>query len=205
MRRRKQGMTVIELMIAGILTLLVGAGTYALLTRAWNTHDALITQNMVQREARAALDMACDGLRDISPWNQDNVKAYRDVSGNTFMGSYSGLPEPFTIAHNLAAHKLLRATSRGVVASVSNILSFNVTYVARVPTTDGSAQWVRITDMNNNPTRRQYDARINRAAMVYVTVTAQYASPMTGVVYTSTLTSAVKIRNQFYSVVPPSG
>lgn len=201
MRRRTHGVTIIELLIIGVITLLAGAGIFTLVTRAWANHDALLTQNMVQRQARAALDLACDGIRNTSPWNTQGVIAFSHPT-NSFVGQYvDGIS--WTIFRHQSTNQLRRTSDTGITTVISNIKEFEVTFEVRA-SGNGALVWQQISNMNNNPTNSTVDPRINQVATVYVRVTAQ-AADSRGILYTSTLQSAVKVRNQFYDIAPPLG
>src|SRR5947209_19381547 len=66
--RHRRGLTIIELLVAGLIAVVVGSGVLALATASWQSHDAILAQNQVQREARAGLDMVCHYVRNLWPW-----------------------------------------------------------------------------------------------------------------------------------------
>src|SRR5437879_2608849 len=82
---RLRGVTLIELMVVSIITIMVSAGLFTLLYRSWMNHDVILTQNLVQREARTALDVVCDELRTISKWDYTNI-ALTTYNGNSALG-----------------------------------------------------------------------------------------------------------------------
>src|SRR5262249_52329062 len=82
MRSMHRGVTLIELMVVSVIALTVSAGVFSLLNRAWQNHDVLLTQNLVQREARAALEMATDEIRSLSPWTKFNIVATSNKQGS---------------------------------------------------------------------------------------------------------------------------
>jgi hypothetical protein len=194
---RRRGITLIEMMIYGAIALLTGAALLTLAARAWANYEVLLTQNMIQRQARAAVDLVADEIRNIPGSNgmwDTGIVAYED--GN---GSRIGRPGVFLIRRT-NRNQLLRTFGR--TTTINNIRSFRLVYEIRAPSSTGDLSWRQIPSageapMNNNPQQGQTDERIRWVCTVYITVTAGYGNQ------TYTLTSAVKARNQFYSLAPP--
>jgi hypothetical protein len=226
MRRRAYGVTLIELMVVGFIVMTIAAGIFVLLRRLWDNYDALLTQNLVQRQARAAMDIVVDELRTVD-WSEDNLVVMENADGS---GSLFGQVRPSSSGRNfvvkraidplpdtgLPANQLIRAPSfNGIVPDskgqnvVNNIARFQIVYERRVPSPDGSIVWQRMPDPKTGvPPIHHFlpyfsDPRIRDVVTAYVTVTASHRG-MTGILYTCTLTSAVKIRNQPFSIVSSS-
>lgn len=200
-RRSTRGLTFIEMLIAGAVILIVLAGISTLLVRAWANQDALLTQNLVQQQARAALDMVIDEVRTLNPWNPNTVIATQNAYG-------ARIGTTFAVIQRNALNQLTRGPVSGTALSViNNITAFQIDYELRQRQNDGSLVWRQVSDINNDPTvgGAASDPRVSDVVTVYVRVTAQRTSPLTGVLYSSTLTSAVKVRNQFYDIAPPEG
>jgi hypothetical protein len=198
-RNRRRGITLIEMMIYGAISLLTGAALLTLASRAWANYEFLLTQNMIQRQARAAVDLVSDEIRNIpgssGMWDT-GIIAYEDENGSRI-----GRPNVFLIRRT-NRNQLLRTFGR--TTTINNIRSFRLVYEIRAPGNTGNLSWQRIPDagagetpINNNPLLGQTDERIRWVCTVYITVTAGYGNQ------TYTLTSAVKARNQFYSLAPP--
>jgi hypothetical protein len=200
-RHAIRGLTFVEMLIAAAVILTVLAGVATLLLRAWANHDALLTQNLVQQQARAALDMVIDEVRTLNPWDPSTVIATQNTYG-------AQIGTSFALIQRNAQNQLTRGPlSRPPLSIINNITAFQIEYELRQRQDDGSIVWRQVSDIHNDPTlgSSAYDPRIADVVTLYVRVTAQRPSPLTGVVYSSTLSSAVKIRNQFYDIAPPEG
>jgi len=202
MRRRTYGATLIELMVIGMVTLFLGAGIFTLVRRAWANHDALLIQNEIQRQARAAMDMVCDEIRNIAPWNEAVVGV------TDSRNSAVGLKGSYQIRRDAATNRLGRGLFLGAgkfffSTTVHNITEFNVLFGVRVPKEDGSLEWQWLS-MSNDPESGRRDMRIKNVSLVKVSVTASRQGA-DGLLYRRTLTSVVKVRNQFYTIAPPLG
>jgi len=214
MRPGSRGFTLIELLVSGIVVMLLASGVGALFKRVWDNHDAVLTQNYVQRQARQALDMACDELRTISldelePGRPAAV-AYTDDRGNSVVGQdwVSAASTQFVI-RLLPDRRLVRLQKvnndweeTGSSSSVRGIDRFQVRFIARKWTTTGSLEWTPLS-IENRPPDGPFDPRILRAAFAVVSATASQRAA-NGITYSCTLESAVKLRNQAYPVAPPS-
>jgi len=60
---RRRGFTLIEILIVGLITLLVGAGTWTLLRSSYDSQYDLMRQNKAQTYGRQALDTLLDRVR----------------------------------------------------------------------------------------------------------------------------------------------
>ncbi len=210
-RRNVYGLTLIELMIAGALVTLVGAGTFALLSRAWKNQEALLTQNEVQRDARAGCDLVCDAIRGIPYWNCNSAVAYRLGAGRSIVGvtdNSNGIDWDIRVK-TTAPRKLIRIEPAGssvaagtIVASVSDIQSLDIVYwplsisggvvsISSTPVILSNVPWIA----------ERRDSSLPGIVAATVTVTAAKTS-MYGVTYTSTVSSTVKIRAQAYTLAP---
>jgi hypothetical protein len=199
MRRRTHGMTLVELIVAGFIVLTVSSGIFVILNRAWESYDALLTQNMVQREARAALDLAVDAVRSIPLW--DNVAGLTSIYLVTDKASAKLGTTDFRVLRQ--GKNLVRLNDAGAtLARIRNVTRFEVAAVMRER--DGSASggvvWDEATPVKNDPSRGWKDPNLGKVALIQIGVTVR--DP--GGLYTSSLSTSVKVRNKFYAVAPPA-
>lgn len=196
---RRTAFTLVELMLVGMLTLLVSLGTYALAYRAWRSQEEILIQNEVARQARVAADAAADVLRNL-PWDY----SVRAVSGagnsNSYLGYYAGGLSDCSMAVQGTTLRLADEM-RVVQASVSNVTRFKVAFVTRAATPAGGILETLVTDFNNDMVLNRKDLRLPYVVAAVVTVTASRTSS-DRIAFTSTATSTVKIRNNFYLIAP---
>jgi type II secretory pathway pseudopilin PulG len=201
---RRRGFTLVELMLVGMLTLLVSLGTFALAYRAWRSQEEILIQNEVARQARAAADAAADVLRNM-PWGPTNQSNVHAVTGAANSNSVLGLLNTGTdmdFRMNVQSGKLILVDELGAQqASASNITRFKVNFIVRTPTAGGGVQETELTDFANRAVPVSPDARYPYVVGANISVTASRTSS-DQMVFTSTATSTVKIRNNFYLIAP---
>lgn len=185
-------------MLVGMLTLLVSLGTFALAYRAWRSQEEILIQNEVARQARAAADAAADVLRHM-PWELSKQSVIHAVTGSANSNSVLGLRSAFMM--QVQSGKLLLGPQGDPWASVSNITRFKVNFIVRTPTAGGGVQETELTDFSNRVLPLSPDARYPYVVGANISVTASRTSS-DQMVFTSTATSTVKIRNNFYLIAP---
>jgi Tfp pilus assembly protein PilE len=206
MQRRASGLTLIELLVVGLPLVLIGGAVLALLTRAWQNHEAVLLQNLVQRQARAALDLACDTLRNVTYWNQQGVAATTDDYGSVLRAQTrlpDGSSDFFTLRRLANGTLSRRSTVATAQSSVGNITLFRIDYLTRTRSSDGTPRFAIVENLRNDPDRNLTDRRVDGVCSAVVTVTASRPGSW-GVSYQCTLRSVVKVRNQSYTLAPPS-
>jgi type II secretory pathway pseudopilin PulG len=213
---RLRGITLLELLIVTMLTILVSAGVFQLVNRAWLSYDAITVQNLVQRQARAALDAASDELRSVNPWipstgaSSVGVQAYQGSGGSVlWQNRNSELSTRFSLERISATNQLER-TQWSDSAPISlgksiihNITQFQIVYQGRLKQSDGTFRWSDGIVLNHRPGALMNDsynlAHVQRAV---ITVTASKAAA-NGLTYSRTLRSVVRLRNNFFTIVQP--
>ena len=96
-----------------------------------------------------------------------------------------------------------RSTVATAQSSVGNITLFRIDYLTRTRSSDGTPRFSIVENLRNDPDRNLTDRRVDGVCSAVVTVTASRPGSW-GVSYQCTLRSVVKIRNQSYTLAPPS-
>lgn len=66
MKRRQAGMTLIEILIVGLMSVLIGAALWTLARSTFDSRYSVMAENDVISSARQAIDLLADGWRDDS-------------------------------------------------------------------------------------------------------------------------------------------
>lgn len=106
---RRRGFTLIEMMVAGLVSVLLGAAVLSLLRASYDNQYMLMNQNMVNTAARQAIDTFADNLRGSQGLTAADGSSltYTDASGQSvrywksgtnLMKTVNGLPAGGTVA-----------------------------------------------------------------------------------------------------------
>lgn len=106
---RRRGFTLIEMMVAGLVSVLLGAAVLSLLRASYDNQYMLMNQNMVNTAVRQAIDTFADNLRGSQGLTAADVSSltYSDASGQpvrywksgtNLMKTVNGLPAGGTVA-----------------------------------------------------------------------------------------------------------
>jgi Tfp pilus assembly protein PilW len=204
-------LTLIEMLVAGFLTLIALIAVANLLLTSWRSYDNIVWQNRVNQEARQALDDVCDALRmggfpyDATwpiPRTNDSQRQVRQASNaNRILFDKPavarlGYQIPPASVNNPITYLARSGTGmprEAVAAFVTNV-HFEYEYRVRATGDPNNAAWIYVR--TNNPSDDQ-KFLINT---VYVTVTTQ--SVYNGQTFARTLTSAVNMRTPYNRTVP---
>ncbi|MGC8666677.1 MAG: PulJ/GspJ family protein [Chthonomonadales bacterium] len=133
MKNRRAGFTLIEMLVAGLISVIIGAGLWTLVRSAYDAEYMLINQNTANANARQVVDLFADHLRGTSGLVSASPSdvTFSDNAGNS-------------IRYWVATDGTLRTSVNNVPAGGNQILagvqSLSLTYY----TWNGSA-WVSST------------------------------------------------------------
>src|SRR2546423_9713287 len=65
-RARRAGFTLLETIVVGLVTVLVGSGLYNLANRSYDSEYQMMNQNAAVANARQAIDMLADNMRSLT-------------------------------------------------------------------------------------------------------------------------------------------
>jgi type II secretory pathway pseudopilin PulG len=86
-RKRQSGMTLIEVLIVGLMTVLIGCGLWTLLRSSYDSQQNLLDQNTAGASVRVNVDTIVDGLRQATSISaatiSDLTYGYSDSAGNS--------------------------------------------------------------------------------------------------------------------------
>ncbi len=85
MNKRKRGTTLLELMIAGMIALTLGAGLFLFFESGYNSQSFIMDQNNSTLDSRRGLDLITDGWADSS-----SGVSYPGLRGATSLASGTG-------------------------------------------------------------------------------------------------------------------
>ncbi len=82
---RRRAFTVIEMLIVGMITVLIGSGLWTLVNRSYESGYQVMNQNDALARARMAIDTLADRVRSLSALNAAAASdiTFTDESGNT--------------------------------------------------------------------------------------------------------------------------
>lgn len=225
----RHGLSLLELLLAILLTLVVIVAVQNLLLASWRSADDLIWQNRVNQEARQALDEICDAIRStgdnldmIAPQTSTFPQVGTASSNRSGSNSNTLICIPTNRQYNgtsvsyearfskaLQAWYLVRTVTGATdAADVQAIASYvdKVTfeYEYRLPANNGASGWIlrRVANPNDPAIGSTVPYLIST---IYVTVEAS-VSPYgkAGTTYRRRLTSAVHPRAPYNETVPPA-
>jgi hypothetical protein len=100
---RRRGVTLMEMLIAGLIMSLVGVGIYNMIRASYDSHDRILDQNTSQARSRQAVDDWIDqfrGAANVTAASYDSITIVDNAgqnirfwkSGNTIRRTINSLP-----------------------------------------------------------------------------------------------------------------
>lgn len=198
--RRRRGILVIELLIAGFLALLVGSATLMLVQSTYNSRSVLSGQNLTYAGSRQVMDTLADKLRNAQQYQVGgSYRVLSAASGSdiTICSDTSGGTTRFWQDTTVSPAALKMTVTSGGTATTSTLLSgvtsLQFTYYmssgANYATPSGN--WTT-TANPNAPT----DGEKPAVGAIYVTATVGIGG------YSRSIASFVRLRNSPYKSKP---
>ena len=153
----RRGATMLELLIAGLISLLMGAAILSFTLADYTGRNVVQGQNNANAAARHAIDMLCDSLRNAQP---TQIQASPVVNAALQAASAASVTVYNTTTGGTARYWLdttttppaLKKTSGSTTTVlISGVTALTLTYYTASQYTAGSAAW-QTTTAPNNPT-----------------------------------------------------
>lgn len=193
--RRHRGALLIELLVAGILSLLVGAGLVMSLQTTYSSRNTIGSQTLTYAGTRQVIDTLADKLRNaqsyastshsvLSAATASDITIYSDTTGNTTRYWLDTSVSPAALKTTVTTGGLATTTTL-----LSGVSSLQFTYYKNTAASYASPTGYWVTTTNPNaPT----DGEKPNVGAVYITATVNING------YSRSIASFLRLRNSPY-------
>jgi Tfp pilus assembly protein PilV len=197
MKRRQMGLTLIELLISLLMSLVVAAGLFSIFTNTFAMHDAVVSQGSAETSARTPLDDVADHLRDAQQYwttgavtptlvTQSSVIANATTTSVTY---YRSNLSSDTVRYWLNGTNLTRTAGGTDTVLMGGVKTLTFTYW-KAPNANGNYNNSSATKIIGNPVAAELPFLNQITIDASVTVDG----------YSRELVSLVRLRNSPYKV-----
>ena len=186
----RRGAALIEMLIAGLISLLMGAAILSFTLADYTGRNVVQGQNNANASARHALDMLCDSLRNAQPVQIQSspvVNAALQTASATSVTVYNttiGGTARYWLDTTTTPPALKKTSGSATTVLLSGVTALTLTYYTSGQYTAGSAAW-QTTTVPNSPT----SAELPKIGAVGVSVTISING------YYRQMSSFVRLRN----------
>ena len=101
-RTRRRGITLIEILLAGMIMVIIGAGLFNLIRSSYDSQYILMNQNNANTDARAAVDTLADNVRGLATLTAGTSSGliFTDTSGNAIRYWYNSTSKTIRTSTN---------------------------------------------------------------------------------------------------------